>query len=70
MLTNKQKNIFNLINEYIKKEKISPTIRELCELANLSSSSTIQGYLNRLQKEGYISKIDKSPRSLKVLKNI
>ena len=70
MITNKQKNILNLINQYIETEKISPTVRELCELAKVSSSSTIQGYLNRLQREGYISKKDKSPRSLRVLKSI
>lgn len=69
MLTDKQKYIFDIIVEYIDKEKMPPTTRELCELTGLSSTSTVHAYLKKLEQKGYISKKKVSPRSIKILKN-
>lgn len=68
MLTMKQKKVLYIIDEYIEKNKISPTIREIQELVGLKSTSTIHEYIKRLEKKGYISRIDASPRSIKVEK--
>lgn len=68
VLTKKQRIVLNAINEYVKKERISPTVRELCDILGLRSTSTIQGYINRLEEYGYIAKKKDSPRSLKILK--
>ncbi len=68
MITKKQKVVLSTINEYIEREKIAPTVRELCDILGLSSTSTMQGYINRLEEHEYIAKKKGSPRSLKILK--
>ena len=66
MLTEKQKEIFDIIKEYIDKEKISPTVRDIGRIAGLNSSSTVHGYLKRLEDKGYIYKSDNCPRSIRI----
>ncbi|WP_081911590.1 LexA family protein [Clostridium culturomicium] len=67
MLSKKQGEILDIIINYIEEEKISPTIREIGELANLSSTSTVHGYLKRLEQRGYISRSNDCPRSIRVI---
>lgn len=50
MITEKQQEILNIIKNYIDKEKISPSIREIGELAGLKSISTVHSYLKRLER--------------------
>lgn len=68
MLTKKQRIVLNAINEYIQKEKISPTVRELCGILGLSSTSTVHEYLSRIEEKGYITRKKESPRSIRVIK--
>jgi SOS-response transcriptional repressor LexA len=68
MLTNKQKEVLELIGIYIKEQGYSPTVRELASLCGIKSTSTMHGYLERLEKQGYISKHETLPRTIKVLK--
>lgn len=60
--------VLTAINEYIEREKISPTVRELTGIVGLKSTSSIHRHIDALEKEGYISRIKESPRSLRVLK--
>lgn len=69
MLTKTREKIFRAINEYIKKEGISPTVREICGLTGLKSTSTVHIHLKILEEEGYISTKKDSPRSIRILKN-
>lgn len=64
MPTEKQIRILRLISDFTNKNGYSPTVRELGRLANLSSSSTIHGYLRRLESQGYIMRKEASPRAL------
>lgn len=66
MITEKQRLILNIIEEYVIKNHMSPTVREICDITNLKSTSTIHGYLKRLEKQGYIYKKDKSARSIRL----
>ncbi|MZK51887.1 LexA family protein [Clostridium beijerinckii] len=66
MLTEKQKEILYIIKNYIDKEKISPSIREIGQLAGLKSTSTVHSYLNRLESKGYIYRSENRARSLRV----
>lgn len=66
MLTKQQQKIFDIIKEYVNKEKISPSIREICELSGLSSTASVHACLKRLEKKGYIYKLDKCPRSIRI----
>lgn len=68
-MTEKQHEILVMINEYIEKEGIPPTIREICDISGLSSTSTVHGHIKMLQKEGYITMRNGSPRSMRVIKN-
>lgn len=42
------------IIEYMEEHQYSPSVRELCEMTGLSSTSTIHQHLHSLSKEGRI----------------
>jgi repressor LexA len=69
MLSDKQRQILNTIENYIKENGYSPSVREIGELVGLRSSSTVHRYLEKLKSKGYISKIGNSPRTLKIIKS-
>jgi len=66
-LSEKEKIILNFMNEQIRKNGYPPSVREICKAVGLSSTSTVHGYLKKLQEKGAIEKIDKKTRALKVL---
>jgi len=68
MLTSRQKEVLELIGIFIEEHGYSPTVRELADLCGVRSSSTMHGYLDRLEKAGYICKHDTLPRTLRVIK--
>lgn len=61
--------ILEAIKEYIRKEKIAPTIRELCKMTGISSTDTVHGYLKHLRFEGYIKYKDNSYRTIVYVKD-
>lgn len=69
-MTDRQRDILNMINEYINKEVISPTVREICDIAGLKSSATVHSHIKRLQEQGYIDMIKGSPRSMRLVKEL
>lgn len=66
MLTEKQKMILDIIKNYIDKEKIPPTVREICKIADISSTSSVQAHIDRLEKKGYIKKDKGCNRSIRI----
>ena len=64
MLTNKQGMILKAIYLYIQANGISPTVRNICDLVGLKSSSTGHGYINVLESRGYITRKKTIPRSI------
>lgn len=50
--------IYEFINEYIKKNRISPTVREIASGVNCAVA-TAHKFLGRLQEEGYINMLGK-----------
>lgn len=67
-LTEKQNNILKIIYAFIEDNGYSPTVREICGAANLSSSSTVQNHIKSLAKKGFISHIPKKSRAIRVVK--
>ncbi|WP_315115190.1 helix-turn-helix domain-containing protein [uncultured Clostridium sp.] len=67
MLTKKEERVLNTIKRYIDDNKIPPTIRELAYILELKSTSTVSDYLERLENKGYIERIERSPRSIKII---
>lgn len=59
-------NILKLIDNYITEKEMAPTIREICDMANLSSTAPGHSYVEKLIRKGLIEKIQGSPRSIKV----
>lgn len=52
---------------YQRKNGYSPTVRELCELVGVSSTSTIVAYLKSLEHSGFIRRRQSSPRAIEIL---
>lgn len=66
MLTEKQQKILDIIRDYINKEKMSPTIREIGIVAGLRSSATVHSHIETLEEKGYIYRLENCPRSIRV----
>lgn len=67
-LTTEQKDVLSNINTFIKNNGYSPTVRELCTMSGVKSSSTMMNRMNQLRKLGYISWVQQSPRTIRVLR--
>ena len=57
-LTQKEKDIFNYISECVEKNGYAPSVRDICAAVGIKSTSSVHGYLHRLENKGYI----KNPR--------
>ena len=44
-MSEKQKEILEIIKTFIKKNGYSPTIREICKLANIKSTAAVHGHI-------------------------
>lgn len=51
----KYSEILGFVREYIQENGISPSVREICEGTNISSTSTVHRYLHRLKQDGMIT---------------
>ena len=69
MLTPKQKQIYEYIKKYIKKNKYSPTYEEIGKHFKLFKS-TIHQHIEALTEKGYLKKIENQPRSIELNKKI
>lgn len=67
MLNKKEQYIFETIKAYMDVNKIPPSIREICELTNYKSTSTIHKYIHILVEKGYLKKRDDTPRGLVIV---
>lgn len=65
--TDKQLRVLNFVNEEIMKNGYAPTVREICQALDLKSTSTVHGYLARLEKKGLIQKNALKPRTIRVV---
>lgn len=45
---------------------LPPTVREICSVTGIKSTSTVHGILDTLEKSGYISRDPKSSRAIRV----
>ncbi len=62
----KQMQILQFICDNVADRGFPPTVREIGNAVNLSSTSTIHGHLERLEKKGYLLKDPAKPRALEV----
>lgn len=59
--------IYKSIKKYIKIHGYSPSIRDLKELCQYKSTSTVYNHLKILEKAGYIKMDKKTSRSIKIV---
>ena len=66
---NSQRRILEFIKKEIELKGYPPSVREICEAANLKSTSTVHGHLEQLEKRGLIRRDSTKPRAMEVLEN-
>ena len=63
----KQMQIYKFIKSYINEKSYPPSVREICAAVGLSSTSTVHGHLERLEKKGLIKRDPTKPRTIEVV---
>ncbi|MFA6859822.1 MAG: transcriptional repressor LexA [Clostridia bacterium] len=61
--------LLSFIDKYIKEHSYSPSIREMMPCVNVTSTATIQYYLNELEERGLIKRSANKKRTLEIVKN-
>ncbi len=69
MLTPKQKKILDFIEAHLKKKGYAPSQQEIARHFRFKSLGTVQNYLVRLEKNGFIQKTWNARRSLEPVKS-
>lgn len=62
----KQLEVLRFIHERVEFKGYPPTVREIGEAVNLSSTSTVHGHLARLEKKGWIQRDPTKPRAIEL----
>ncbi len=67
MLTTRQKQILEYIRECVHQYGYPPSVREICKHVGLSSTSTVHGYLHKLEELGCIRRDPSKNRTIELL---
>ena len=70
MLTKKQKELFDFLKEYIKKNQISPSFEEMKEAVNLKSKSGIHRLITSLEQRGFIKRLKHRARAMEIIDKV
>lgn len=65
-LNSKQQQILEYITQSLREEYRCPTVREICKHVGLSSTSSVQNHLDRLEVLGYITRDTNKNRAITV----
>ncbi|WP_274362720.1 LexA family protein [Paenibacillus thermotolerans] len=63
----KRDEILAFLSQYNNEKGFSPTVREIGSAVGLKSVSTVQGHLEKLEKQGLIRRIPSSARAIQVI---
>lgn len=69
-LSKRQIQILEAINNEVETKGYPPSVRELCKMVGLRSTSTVHLHLNTLERLGYIKKEKDCPRAISIKNNI
>lgn len=67
-ISTKQLSVMEYIYKTVNAQGYPPTVREIGSAIGLSSTSTVHGHIDRLQKNGFLEKDPTKPRALEVTK--
>jgi repressor LexA len=68
-ISNRQRSILAYIRQHIEEHGYPPTVREIGEAVNLSSSSTVHAHLKALEDKGMIQRDAVLTRAIKLVEN-
>ena len=68
VLTERQKNVLRVLEDFQDKSGYPPSIREICDHANITSTSLVNYYLEQLQEMGYIERDNKVSRGIRLVR--
>ena len=66
-LNDKQQQILDFVNSQVEEKGYPPSVREICSAVGFKSTSTVHGYLEKLEKQGLKMKDPTKPRALRVV---
>ena len=66
-ITKKQMEILECIKQAILDKGYPPTVRELCDMVHLKSTSSIHANLEALERNGYIRRDPSKPRAIEIV---
>ena len=67
-INEKDYQIMDFIHDCLEKNGFPPTVREICNAVNLTSTATVHARLRKLEREGYIEHDAAKNRSMKLIK--
>ena len=69
-LSERQKKIMEVLEHFQDQYGYPPSIREICDLANISSTSVVNYYLEQLEEMGYIERDRRVSRGVRLLRTL
>ena len=69
LLKGKRELIYNTLKEQIALNGYPPSVRELCDLVGLKSTSTVHSHLKKLEQLGLIVRDPTKPRAIAIVKD-
>ena len=66
LITNKQEQILNFIQNEIHTKGYPPTIRDICTAVHLKSTASVYTHLKKLEQAGYIRRDPTKPRAIEI----
>ena len=70
MLTKKQKELYDFLDQYIKSNQISPSFEEMKKAVNLKSKSGIHRLITSLEQRGFIKRLKHKARAMEITKKL
>lgn len=67
-MTEREQEILEIIKTFINENGYSPTVREICRIANIKSTASVHGHIKRLKAKGHITNGVDMPRSIALTK--
>lgn len=66
-LNTRQYEVLKYIKTQIREKSYPPSVREICVAVNLKSTSTVHGYLKKLEEFGYIKRDSTKTRAIEII---
>ncbi len=66
-ISSKQQEILDCIKESILSKGYPPSVREICDMVKLKSTSSVHSHLETLEKNGFIRRDPTKPRTIEIL---